>query len=138
MVLTEAARRKFAGLAVAEPEVKLAARVKKGIPYTEVRKLTTRTGLPMKHLAKVAGIPKSTLAAKKGARLSATQGEKIVRVERIYAIAFDVFEDEEVAKKWLQTENPYLDGQTPLDLLENEPGANAVEHLLGQIDQGVY
>lgn len=138
MVLTESARKRFAGMAVADPEVKLAARVRNGLPYAEVRKLTMRTGLGVKRLSQVAGIPKSTLAVKKGAKLSATQGEKIVRLERIYAIAFDVFEDEEVAKTWLETKNPYLDGQTPFDLLDNEPGAKAVEHLLGQIEQSVY
>lgn len=138
MVLTESARKRVQGLAVAESDVKLAKKVKQGISYSEVKKLTDRTGLSGKRLAKVAGLPKSTLLARRGAKLSAVQGEKVVRVERIFAIAFDVFEDEDVAKKWLETPNPYLDEQTPLDLLENEPGAKAVEHLLGQIEQSVY
>lgn len=138
MVLTESARKRFQGLAVAEAEVKLAVKVKKGIPYAEVKRFTTRTGLNVKRLSHVTGIPKSTLASKKGARLTPGQSEKIVRLERIFAIAFDVFENDDVAKNWLETPNPFLDGHTPIDLLDNEPGAKAVEELLAQIDQGVY
>jgi putative toxin-antitoxin system antitoxin component (TIGR02293 family) len=138
MVLTEEARKRFAGFAVADPQVKQAAMVRKGISYAEVKRFTSRTGLNVKRLAHAAGIPKSTLASKKGARLTPVQSEKVVRLERIFAIAFDVFRDDDVAKDWLETANPYLDGHAPLDLLDNEPGAKAVEELLAQIDEGVF
>jgi putative toxin-antitoxin system antitoxin component (TIGR02293 family) len=138
MVLTEAARRKFRGFAVAEPDVQLSITIKRGLPYAEVKRFSLKSGLAVKRLARVTGIPRSTLDRRKGTKLSPVQSEKVVRLERVFAIAFDVFEDEEVARRWLDTPNPYLEGRTPLEMVENQPGANAVEHLLGQIDHSVY
>jgi putative toxin-antitoxin system antitoxin component (TIGR02293 family) len=138
MVLTESAKRKLKDFSVAEPEVRLAVKLKNGLPYSEVTRFSTRTGLGVKRLAVAAGIPNSTLATKRKTKLTPAQSEKLVRLERIFAIAYDVFEDEAIAMQWLESTNPYLEGHAPLELLENEPGANAVEHLLGQIEQSVY
>ena len=46
--------------------------------------------------------------------------------------------NEEKAVEWLRTPNRALGGARPLDQLDTDPGARAVEDILGRIAYGVY
>lgn len=52
--------------------------------------------------------------------------------------AFEVFEDEEKAKQWLNRENRALNGAKPVLLLDTLTGINMVNDVLTRIEEGVY
>ena len=60
------------------------------------------------------------------------------RLVDLTARAIEVLGDKERALRWLKTPVPALGDQTPLSLLGTEGGAERVEDVLGQIEQGVW
>ena len=44
--------------------------------------------------------------------------------------------DEDAATRWLKRPNRALGGRVPLELIDTEPGARAVENVLGRIAYG--
>lgn len=113
-------------------------KVREGLLYSELRRFMRSSGLSMERVASVAGIPRRTLVRRKGDRLNREESAALVRLERLYAIAFDVFEDEDLARAWLDRPNPALRGKAPLDLADTDVGARQVEHLMMQIEHGVF
>jgi len=45
-------------------------------------------------------------------------------------------DDDDKARRWLKRPNRSLGGRTPFDLIDTEPGARAVENILGRIAYG--
>jgi putative toxin-antitoxin system antitoxin component (TIGR02293 family) len=83
-------------------------------------------------------IPEKTLRTRKAKkqRLSMGESEKAARLARIQALAEDTFHDREKANRWLRKELRLLEGRTPLDVSQTEPGAKLVETLLANITWG--
>jgi len=52
--------------------------------------------------------------------------------------AYEVFEDEEKVKRWLNTENRAMNNQRPIQLFDTLAGLNMVSDVLGRIKEGVY
>lgn len=113
----------------------------------------SRIGLPFRYVAtlqddlhispqQTAGLLQTSLRTlqriqSEGKRLDAAQSGRLLRTAQITRRAKDVL-GEDAATPWLHQEQPALDYRIPLDLLTTEPGARAVEQLLGRIDYGVY
>jgi putative toxin-antitoxin system antitoxin component (TIGR02293 family) len=57
---------------------------------------------------------------------------------RLISRASDLFGSEDAARDWLDTAQPGLDGQVPLEVARTEAGAREVEALLHRIEHGVY
>lgn len=55
---------------------------------------------------------------------------------RILALAETVMGDRQRALSWLTAPKLSLGNEAPMDLLDTEPGAQAVEELLYSIDEG--
>lgn len=91
-------------------------------------------------LARVTRITERTLARRKQKKEKFTpeESDRIYRVALILNKTVDLFDSEEEATRWLKTPRPALDGNTPLDLLDTEPGLREVEDLLGRIEHGVF
>jgi putative toxin-antitoxin system antitoxin component (TIGR02293 family) len=70
--------------------------------------------------------------------LSEDESNRAFRLERIVAQADRVFGSPDLADAWLRDSHSRFGGQSPLSMLRSEPGARAVEELLGQIDYGIY
>jgi putative toxin-antitoxin system antitoxin component (TIGR02293 family) len=51
-------------------------------------------------------------------------------------MALEVFESNEKATEWMRQPNRTLGGAAPLDLMDTEPGANAVRQVLNAIATG--
>ena len=51
--------------------------------------------------------------------------------------AEEVFNDAEIAKRWLQHPNLAMDGKSPMAILDSENGYARVKTLLDRIDYGV-
>ena len=59
------------------------------------------------------------------------------RIASISARAEDVFANRDKAAFWLESQNPSLDGRTPLEAAINDIGYQEVEDILTRIEHGV-
>jgi putative toxin-antitoxin system antitoxin component (TIGR02293 family) len=118
----------------------LAQLIRNGLPAGSVTALAERLDLRNAALSRKLGIPLRTLTRRlsEGSRLTAAESDRMVRLARVYASAVEMIGDEEKAVQWLRTPNRALGGERPLDQLDTEVGARAVEDILGRIAYGVY
>jgi putative toxin-antitoxin system antitoxin component (TIGR02293 family) len=61
-----------------------------------------------------------------------------VEIARLLQHAYEVFENEEKVKSWMNKENRALNNMKPVQLLETMTGINMVNDILGRIEEGVY
>ena len=117
-----------------------AQRVEEGLPVMEVVKFGKQAGYTSDELAKLIQIPARTYARRVAdkAKLKVHEGERAVRLMRIFDRAKQLFSTEENVREWLQTKLPALGWRTPMDYAQTEPGAREVENVLGRIEHGVF
>lgn len=65
------------------------------------------------------------------------ESEAIERLARVFAITLHIWDDEALAREFLNTPHPLLDERSPLDVAMTEAGARRVEELLWQLFYGV-
>ena len=112
-------------------------RVEEGLPSTALRRLQRFGRLKDADLAEF--IPRRTLSElRKTKVLSREQSDRIARAARVVTLAQRVFNDADLAVRWLRTPNAALGGDSPLRLLRTGSGAALVEEVLQRIDHGVY
>jgi putative toxin-antitoxin system antitoxin component (TIGR02293 family) len=118
----------------------LAQLVREGLPVTSLSILAQKLDLGSTILSRKLRIPLRTLTRRlsKGSRLTAAESDRTVRLARVFADAIEMIGDEDKAAEWLQTPNRALGGGRPLDQLDTDVGARAVEDILGRIAYGVY
>ena len=69
--------------------------------------------------------------------LNPVQSERLAQLAEVWAMARDVYRDEETARTFLQRPHPLLHGRTPLAVAaESWAGARTVEHVLGRLKHG--
>lgn len=131
--------RKVLGKDIKKPD-ELAELVRKGLPASAVTALADRLDLGNTVLSRKLGIPQRTLTRRlsEKSRLTAAESDRTVRFARVYATAVEMIGDEDKAVQWLLTPNRALGGVRPLDQLDTDLGARAVEDILGRIAYGVY
>jgi putative toxin-antitoxin system antitoxin component (TIGR02293 family) len=131
--------RKVLRKAIKKPD-DLAQLVRQGLPAGSVTALAEKLDVGRTVLSRKLGIPQRTLTRRlsQRSRLTAAESDRTVRLARVYANAVEMIGDEEKAVEWLRTPNRALGGARPLDQLDTDPGARAVEDILGRIAYGVY
>jgi putative toxin-antitoxin system antitoxin component (TIGR02293 family) len=131
--------RKVLGKAVKKPG-DLAQLVRRGLPASSVTALAGKLAVGNIALSRKLGIAQRTLTRRlsQRSRLTAAESDRTVRLARVYANAVKMIGDKEKAVQWLRTPNRALGGERPLDQLDTDIGARAVEDLLGRIAYGVY
>ncbi len=113
--------------------------VQAGLPFAELTRLQSGLGIPLDRLAPKLGLSKSTLHRRQAqGRLDPAESDRVMRFSRLLAQAVELFEDQEIARRWLASPQIGLGGAVPLDYAETEIGAREVEDLLGRIAHGVY
>ena len=70
--------------------------------------------------------------------MSKSESERVSRVARITNRAKEVFEDSEMAQRWLNKPLVCFQGKTALEYADTEKGCIEVERLLGRIEHGVF
>jgi putative toxin-antitoxin system antitoxin component (TIGR02293 family) len=118
----------------------MAHRVEDGVPVMDVVQFGKHAGFTTEELARLIQIPARTYArrvAGKG-RLKPTEGERAVRIMRLFDLARRVFGTDESTRRWFNARIVALGGQTPLEFAQTEPGAREVENIIGRIEHGVY
>lgn len=129
-------RREFPELEKEVPA--LVAALKEGLPADRVEKLRASLEVTTGHIAKLLGIPSSTLSRRRRAgRLGRDESERAYRVARLLERTTEVFGTLAQARAWLKQPQYALGGQVPLAFSDTEPGAREVEDLLGRIEHGI-
>ncbi len=110
-----------------------------GLPAACFESLSRAVGVREQDLAGLVRIPARTIARRKReGRFPLEEGERILRLIRIYEQTLDLFSDPEAAMRWLNSPSPILEGKTPLAYSDTEPGAQFVRQLLGRLEHGVF
>jgi len=112
-------------------------RVSKGLP-TESLEAICRALSPEDGSLIYRIVPRSTLIRRRRqARLHPEESEVVQRLAEIWALAVNIFGDEDKARRFLKRAHPLLRGALPLDLvIANSQGAKAVEGILGRLKYG--
>lgn len=113
--------------------------VRAGISKKDLESLKSKTSMDYTELARALSVTRATLInKKKNERFGLSLSEKILDIAELYAYGFEVFEDEESFKRWMDTPNKALNFQKPIDLLDNQFGREEVRNIIGRIEYGVY
>jgi len=111
--------------------------VRRGLPVDAVQFVLDSGRLTLAELDRIV-LPRKTLAnRRKLGILTPEQSDRLVRVARVLAAAEETFGGREKAGAWLRRPTTALAGECPLELLDTDEGARAVETLLGRIAHGI-
>ena len=111
--------------------------VRRGLPIGAVQYVLDTGRLTLAELDQIV-LPRKTLAnRRKLGTLTPEQSDRLHRVARVLAAADETFGDRAKASTWLRRPTSGLAGERPLDLLDTDEGARAVETLLGRIGHGI-
>jgi putative toxin-antitoxin system antitoxin component (TIGR02293 family) len=81
-------------------------------------------------------VPEATYKRRRE-RLSPAESERTERLARVIAIAEDVWQDRDQARRFLTTPHPEIAGKTPLDAALTELGARQAEEVMARIVYGL-
>lgn len=115
-------------------------RVRKGIALGEVIRFVEQIGLTQQEAADLLGLPLRTFQRWLSAperKLDPTTGGRYYRAIKIMQHANVLLGSMATTLEWLRSPQRALGFRVPLELLATEPGAEAVEDLLGRIEYGV-
>jgi putative toxin-antitoxin system antitoxin component (TIGR02293 family) len=115
------------------------SKIKSGLSVKVFFALRDQLNVSAEELAHVVGIaPRTLLRRKQEGRLQKEESERVVRLQRLFEKALDVFEDRAAAQSWFISPQLALGEKTPLDYADTELGAREVENLLSRIEHGVF
>lgn len=80
-------------------------------------------------------VPKTTLHRRQ--RLTSEESQRLERLARMTALAEQVWEDRDLAREFLNSGQPQLDGERPVDLARSDLGTREVEDLLMKLEYGL-
>ena len=113
--------------------------VRSGLPYASFVELRDALGLSTEEFVEILGIPRRTLSKRKSeGTFTPAESNAISRVARVYRSALAFFDEGARTSRWLRTPLPALDGASPLQMLDTDPGADLVLDLLRQLAWGIY
>ena len=111
--------------------------IRDGFPQTVVEEVRQAAGISLKELAEILDLsPRSLQRRHREGRLARFESDRLYRLARIVALAKQYIGDVETAKRWLKRPNRALGGKVPLEFIDTELGARAVENVLGRIAYG--
>ena len=113
--------------------------VREGLPYEQLESISKRLSLTQETIIRVLDISERTLQRRKRhGRLSASESDRLWRINRVWTLALDAFDEEaEEARAWLTSAKNALDGDTPVEHLDTEPGLRTVEQMLVVIEHSM-
>jgi len=118
-------------------ETELRSAIREGLPQRVVGSVMDSAGLTLKDLSRSLNLsPRSLQRRGRQGRLAPHESDRVYRLARTVALARHYIGDKDSAARWLKRPNRALGGSTPLELLDTEAGARAVENLLGRIAYG--
>ena len=112
----------------------------KGITKKSVDVLAGYLGISKKNMAeKIFDVSIKTLERKEdAARLDRKTSSHALEIAKVVQHAYEIFQNEEKVRQWLNRENKALNNMKPVDLFDTLTGLNTVNDILGRIEEGVY
>ena len=121
-----------------EKEV-LIRNIKKGLPVSTFEKIQKKLDVSSDTLASTVNIASRTLARrKKEGRFQPDESERVLRIASLFDRALQVLQTHKRVQLWFKAPQKSLNGKTPLEYADTEPGAREVEDLLGRLEHGVF
>jgi putative toxin-antitoxin system antitoxin component (TIGR02293 family) len=115
----------------------LRSAIREGFSQEVVGSVMDSAGLTLKELSRSLNLSARSLQRRgHQGRLARHESDRIYRLARTVALAKRCIGDKDSAARWLRRPNRALGGSAPLDLMDTEPGARAVENVLGRIAYG--
>ncbi|MFB6098685.1 MAG: antitoxin Xre-like helix-turn-helix domain-containing protein, partial [Salinibacter sp.] len=113
--------------------------IRRGISVERLQRLADCLELTQETLTRVLGISERTLQRRKETgRLNPRESDRVERLLRVWRLALRGFDnDEKEARAWLTTSKRALEGESPVEHLDTEPGARTVAEMLVVIDQTI-
>ncbi len=87
-------------------------------------------------LCQVIRVPARTVARRE--LFKPDESERILRVASVFQRAIEVLGSLDKARRWFSSPKRALNGKTPMEFCDTEPGAEEVTNLLGRIEYGVF
>ncbi len=124
---------------VANSRKELVAEIRHGLPVSVIDKLIKELGVSQQVLLQIIALPTATLTRRRTQkRLSPQESDRVYRVATAYRAALQLFEgDTEATRHWLSEPAKAFGGNTPLQHLDTEVGADDVQDLIGRLEHGV-
>jgi putative toxin-antitoxin system antitoxin component (TIGR02293 family) len=110
--------------------------IREGLPQPVVEELMRSAHLTLKELSASLDLSARSLQWRREGRLARYESDRIYRLARTLALAKHYIGSDKRAVRWLRRPNRALGGAAPLDALDTELGARAVENILGRIAYG--
>ena len=109
--------------------------VRKGFPAARLEQMAQQLSVERPMVLALLGLSERTLQRKTrtDARLSPAVSDRLARMDRIIALATDVFGGKGKAVQWLKRPNRALGTEMPLYLLDTDAGTQRVERELYKI-----
>ena len=109
--------------------------VRKGFPATRLDQMARHLSVNRAMVLALLGLSERTLQRKTQteARLSPAVSDRLARMDRIIALATEVFGGTEKAVQWLKRPSRALGTEIPLQLLDTDAGTESVQRELRQI-----
>jgi putative toxin-antitoxin system antitoxin component (TIGR02293 family) len=118
-------------------ETDLQAAIREGFPQKVLKEVAQSAGITLGELAASLDLSARSLQRRRHeGRLARYESDRVYRLVRIVALAKHYLGDDQAATRWLKRPNRALGEQVPLGLIDTEPGARAVENVLGRIAYG--
>lgn len=113
--------------------------VRRGLPYQSVVKVAEALDLSTNQLAKFLPVTARTLQRyqKEKQKLDRDLSDHLLQIARVFARCWQVMEDSERARRWLQTPSIPLGNVPPMSLLDTYTGVEMVMDELGRIEHGL-
>lgn len=119
-------------------QMRVVEQVRQGVPWKDFVAAMDELGLTQKDAARLLHLPERTLARRRAGRLDPQEGERFLRLIRLWGLAYTVLGATDKAWRWLRGPNRALGGVVPLSLLDTDIGTQVVEDVLGRIEYGVF
>ena len=112
-----------------------AQQVRDGLPYEHLTTIAETLDLDPEAVAHVLKVSTRTLQRRrKEGQLRPAESDRLWRLMHIYEQALDAFDGQaDEARDWLTTPKRTLQGETPVEHLDTEPGLRLVEQMLATI-----
>lgn len=113
--------------------------IRRGYPWPLAHSLQGELQFSDQDFASFLGVSGRTVSRwrKSADALDKVASDRLYRILRVVKSAEEVFEDRDAGLRWLRRPQMGLGAKVPLELLDTEPGFEAVERLLAQIEYGV-
>ncbi|RYE58085.1 MAG: DUF2384 domain-containing protein [Sphingobacteriales bacterium] len=111
-----------------------------GLSRESIEELTNVLGITRKKMAEdVLSLSVKTIERKSNkAKFNSQTSSHAIEIAKLVQHTYEVFQDEEKVKIWLNTPNRALQDHAPVDLMKTMTGLRMIDTILVRIEEGIY